>query len=143
DDTLLAHLRHREVDRGRRGLDTELRRAGHRAEDAGGLEQFLRGDAADVEARAPKLVLLDQRDVEPCAGAVERRRIPARTAADDDEIEVLGRGTTPSPGSIASTGYSATPPYRRGRAGKCVTRWRPSTRSRGGSRLSDRSGSAR
>jgi hypothetical protein len=45
-----------------------------------------------MKTRPPDLVLLDDCDVEPGCGAVQRRRIPSGAAADDDDVELLGRG---------------------------------------------------
>ena len=64
----------------------------HGPVDVRGLEQLLGGDAADVEAGTADPALLDQGHVEPGAGAVKRSRVAAGTAADDDDIEMIGRG---------------------------------------------------
>src|SRR5262245_28286061 len=69
DHGLLALLRHPEVDHGFVGADAELTGTGDGAIHRGGLEQFLRGDTADVQARAPDLVVLDEPDVEAGTGA--------------------------------------------------------------------------
>jgi hypothetical protein len=92
DDGLLALLGHRPVEGGLAGVDAERRRLADGAVDVGRLEQLLRRDAPDVQARAAQPALLDERDVEPGAGAVERRGVAAGAAADDDDIEVIGRG---------------------------------------------------
>jgi hypothetical protein len=92
DDRLLALLGDRPVEAGLAGVDAERRRVGDGPVDVRGLEELLGGDATDVEAGAADPALLDERDVEPGAGAVERGRIAAGAAADDDDVEVLGRG---------------------------------------------------
>ncbi len=66
--------------------DAELLRVGDMAIRRCGLEQFLGRDAADMQARAADLVALGQGDVEAGGGAVQRRGVAARTAADDRDI---------------------------------------------------------
>src|SRR5205823_1828233 len=92
DDLLLAGLAGRELDGRLVGQDAELLGAGDGAEDAGRLEVLLGRDAAAVEAGAAHLVLLDDGDAQAGAGAVERGGIAAGAAADDDDVELLGRG---------------------------------------------------
>ena len=92
DDRLLALHRDRPVDLGLTGVDAERGRFADGSVDVRGLEQLLCGDAADVEAGATDPALLDQGHVEPGAGAVERRCVAAGTAANDDDIEMIGRG---------------------------------------------------
>src|SRR5690606_15009476 len=92
DDGLLALLGGRPVDLGRAGADAEVAGRGHGAVDVRGLEQLLGGDAPHVEAGAAEPALLDECDLEPGAGAVERGRVAAGAAADGDDVVVLGRG---------------------------------------------------
>ena len=61
----------------------------HRAQDLGGLQQLLGRDAAPVQAGSADALLLDDGDGQTRARAVERGRVPARAAAEDDEIEVV------------------------------------------------------
>ncbi len=67
----------------------------HGPQHLGGLEQLLGRDAAPVQAGAADPLLLDDGDVHAGARAVERGRVPARTATEDDEIEVVGHGRAP------------------------------------------------
>jgi hypothetical protein len=70
-------------------LEAELGGALDRAVHVGALEELLGRDAADVQAGAAQLVLLDEGDAQPGRGPVERRRVAARAAADDHDVEVL------------------------------------------------------
>ncbi len=54
--------------------------------DLGGLQDRLGRDAAPVQAGPADLVALDERDVEPELRRPERDRVPARAAAEDDDV---------------------------------------------------------
>src|SRR5581483_11050950 len=57
-----------------------------------GIQQRLRRDAADVQARAAEglvRALLDARHLQPELRGADRRRVPARTAADHHEVVAL------------------------------------------------------
>jgi hypothetical protein len=55
-----------------------------------GLEQRLRGNAADVDAgAAERLVHLDAHGGEPELGGADRRDVAARAAADHDDVGLL------------------------------------------------------
>ena len=90
DDLLLAGLARAEVERRRARVDAELLGAAHRAEHLGGLEQLLGRDAAAVQAGAADALLLDERDAQAGRRAVERGRVPAGSATEDDDIDVFG-----------------------------------------------------
>ena len=92
DDRVLAGQRRAPVDRRLAGVDAEVRRLVDVQVGGGRLEQLLGRDAPDVQAGAAELALLDHGDVEPRRRAVERRGVAAGTAADDDDVVVLGRG---------------------------------------------------
>ena len=55
------------------------------------LEHGLRRDAADVEARAADLALVDEGDLEAQLGRAKCRGVAAGAGAEDDEVEVVGR----------------------------------------------------
>jgi hypothetical protein len=60
--------------------------------ERGRFEQRLGGDAADVEARAADLRLVDEGDLQPELGRAECggvAALAARSGAEDDEIEVV------------------------------------------------------
>ena len=73
------------------GLDAELGGVGDVAVDGRRLEERLGRDAATVEARAAERVPLDHRDLHAGRGGVQRGGVPTGAAADDHEIELLGR----------------------------------------------------
>jgi hypothetical protein len=77
----------------------------------GGLEQLLGGDAPDVEAGPADPALLDEGDVEPGAGAVERGGVAAGAAADDDDVVVLGRGTTSRGCDVGRSAFATLPAH--------------------------------
>ena len=89
DDLLLACHGDRPVEGGCGGIDPEVGGVGHMAVDRRRLEQFLGGDAADVQARAAHLGHLDQPDVETGRRAVERRRVAAWATADDHHLMLV------------------------------------------------------
>ena len=92
DDLVLAGQRRAPVDRGLAGVDAEVGRLVDVQVGGGRLEELLGRDAPDVEAGAAELPLLDHRDVEAGGRAVQRGGVAAGTAADDDDVVVLGRG---------------------------------------------------
>ena len=101
DDLLLARLGAVQVERRQPDVDPEVARAEDGAQHLGRLQQLLGRDAAAVEAGAADAVLLDQRDVEPGGGAVERRGVARGATAQHHEIVqlVLGqRGHLPRAG---------------------------------------------
>src|SRR5690606_29433385 len=55
----------------------------------GGVQERLRRDAADVQARAPDLVLFDEGDGLAELGVAERGGVPAASRTQDDEVEGL------------------------------------------------------
>ena len=65
---------------------------GDRPVDGGRLEELLRRDAAAVQAGAADLVLLDDGDVETGQPATQGSGVAGGTAADNHDIELLGRG---------------------------------------------------
>jgi len=87
--TLLAGHRHRPVEPGLVGQHAELLRVGDVPVHRSSLEQFLRRDATDVEARTADLVVLDHRDVETGGCAVQSGGVTTRTATDDHDVMVL------------------------------------------------------
>src|SRR4029077_17331798 len=71
------------------GADPELGSSGrHPVVQLRRLQQGLGGDAADVEAGAAELVLLDQGDLQTELGSPDRGRIAAHAAAQDHNVEV-------------------------------------------------------
>ena len=50
------------------------------------VQQALRGDAADVQARAAEILFFDHGDLRPELRGADRRHIPAGPAADDNDI---------------------------------------------------------
>ena len=77
-------------------VDAELLRSFDRPADRRRLEELLGRDAAAVQAGAADLVPLDDGDGEPGRGAVERGGVPARPAADHDDVELFLGGHRPS-----------------------------------------------
>src|SRR5690606_25762244 len=76
-------------------------------DDASGVEQRLRRDAADVEAdAAERRPALDQRDVEPEVRRAERRRVAARARAEHDEPRA---GTAACPSALDGRRGSGRP----------------------------------
>ncbi len=62
-------------------------------DDAGGVQERLGGDAADVQAHAAqRLVALDQHRLQPEVGGAKRRRVAARSGADDEHLRVVITG---------------------------------------------------
>src|SRR5579875_2321649 len=92
DDLLLPGLALGELEEGLVDADAELLGAGHGPVDRRRLEELLGRDATPVQARAPDLLLLDDGDVEAGQASVQGRRVAGGSTADDDDIELLGRG---------------------------------------------------
>ncbi len=68
-------------------LDAELGGIPEMVEDLGAVEQGLRRDAADVQARSAELVvLLDQGRFESVLAGADRRRVAGRSTADDGNV---------------------------------------------------------
>ena len=76
----------RELDGGLARLYAELLRPPDGAEHRRRLEELLGRDAAPVQAGAADLVLFDDGYGQPGGGAVKGGRVPARAAADDDDV---------------------------------------------------------
>ena len=91
DDLLLAGLALGELDHGLLDGDAELLGPGHGAEHRRRLQELLGRDAAAVQAGAADLLLLHHGDVEAGQAAVEGRRVAGGAAADDHDVESLGR----------------------------------------------------
>jgi hypothetical protein len=90
----LHHLREVEVDFGQDDAVAGRLVLGL-VEELAGIEQGLAGDAADVEAGAAErlvLALVDAGDFLAELGRPDRGDVPARPAADDDQIEPLRHG---------------------------------------------------
>ena len=68
-------------------LDAEVFRVRRLVDDVGDVEQRLGRDAAAIDADAAGVLLrIDEGDLHPAVGGVERRRVAAGTRADDDEL---------------------------------------------------------
>ncbi len=91
DDLALARLRPGQVERRHPRVDAEVRRPLDRAQHLGGLQELLGRDATPVQAGPTDPDLLDQRDVETGRRAVQRGRVPSRTATEDHDVELLGQ----------------------------------------------------
>src|SRR5205823_1596489 len=89
DHRLLARLRGCELQRGVGSQNPELGGGAYGAQHLGGLQQFLGGDTAAMQAGTPDALLLDHGDVHPRAGAVEGRGVSARATTEYDEVEVV------------------------------------------------------
>lgn len=81
------------------------------AEDLGGMQQRLGRDAAPVQAGATDLLLLHQRDRQARRGRVQRRGVPAGTAAEHHDVEV-GHVRCPSEGVAGQRTLLGPPPGR-------------------------------
>ena len=89
DDRILPADRLGEIELGRpdREADRVQRlRVAKPMRRVGGVDQRLRGDAADVEASSPEPVGLDQDRVEAELAGADRRDIAAGPAADDENL---------------------------------------------------------
>src|SRR5262249_35831771 len=64
----------------------------HLGEEGGVGEDGLRRDAAPVPADATRPVALDDRGPEPELRGADRRHVPARPGAEDDDVVVARRG---------------------------------------------------
>ena len=78
-----------------------MRRTADRVGHLGGMQQCLGGDAPAMQARATELVLLDERDRQAELFGPQRTRVPAGSAAKDENVDVAHR-TDPN----ATTGFS-------------------------------------
>ena len=83
---------------------------------AGGVDQRLRGNAADVEARSAEPVGFDEDRVEAELAGADRGDIAAGAAADDENLAAkLVHVVAPKPGCVvtpAKAGVQAPPPER-------------------------------
>src|SRR5580692_5359760 len=77
---------------------------------AGGVDQRLRGNAADVEAVSAKLAAFDEDRVEPELAGADRGDIAARAAADDENLAMKLVHFV----SAASRVRALSPPRKRG-----------------------------
>ena len=77
DDAVLVGVDADHVDAVEGGVDAELLGLAGLVGDLGGVQQSLGGDAADVEAGAAQVALLDQPDLQPQLGRAERTGISA------------------------------------------------------------------
>ena len=78
-----------DVDAVEGGRDAVLRGLAGVVGDLGGVQQGLGRDAADVQAGAAELVLLDQADGEAQLDGAQRRGVAAASATEDDKVKVL------------------------------------------------------
>ena len=108
DDLAAALGDDREVDRGLAGRDAEVVRLLDLGVEVGRLEHRLGRDAADVEAGAADLVLVDEGDLESQLPSPERGRVAAGAGAQDDEVEAVRRSDGHgSAGSVHGLGGAA------------------------------------
>src|SRR5581483_5761950 len=102
DDLLLALHHAGEVDAHVADLDAELLGAADLAQQVGGGQQRLGGDAPPVEAGAAQLGALDEGHLGAELGAAQRGHVAGGTAAEDDDARahasLLGGDSTISPG---------------------------------------------
>jgi hypothetical protein len=70
---------------------------------AGGVDQRLRGNAADIEARSTELIAFDENRVETELAQADRGDIAARAAADDENLaaKLVHLGPAPKPGWLS------------------------------------------
>ena len=67
--------------------DAEVGGVRRLGDHVGDVQQRLRRNAAAIEADAAGVLLrIDERDLHAAVGGVERRRVPAGTGADDDQL---------------------------------------------------------
>ena len=127
DHRLLALLGDRPVERGLAGVDAERRRLGHRAVHVGGLEQLLGGDAAHVQAGPP----IQRFSTRAMLSPARRRTGPRgrRAAADDDDVEVIGRGDHLQGSDVGRYRRDSTGRGRPGRSGRSGGRHREKLQS--------------
>src|SRR5690606_31601618 len=86
DDAVLVGVQRGDVDAVEGGPDAELGAVARGVGDLGGVEQGLGRDAADVQAGAAELVLLDQGDAEPELGGMQGAGIAAAARSQDDDV---------------------------------------------------------
>jgi len=103
-DDALAVLRHsRDVDALELGGDPELRRLAGEIGDLGRVQQGLGRDAADMQAGAADLVLLDETNRQTQLGGADRSGVSATPGAQHDKVKILlGHPATPSCDSTRS-----------------------------------------
>ena len=97
-DAVLVGVDAGHVDAVERGADPELLGLAGRVGDLGRVQQRLRRDAADVQAGAAEVALLDEPDAQSELGGAEGTGIPTRTGPEDEDVEVISRHARPSPG---------------------------------------------
>jgi hypothetical protein len=96
DDAVLVGVDPGHVDAVERRPDPELLRLAGRVGDLCGVQQRLGGDAADVQAGAADLALLDERDAEAELCSAQRARIATRPCPEYHHVELAGLWHCPS-----------------------------------------------
>ncbi len=96
DDPVLVGVDAGHVDAVEGGVDAELRGLAGRVGDLGGVQQRLGRDAADVEAGAAEIALLDQSHRQPELRRPECAGVSARARPEDEYVEVALRHLMPS-----------------------------------------------
>ena len=88
-DAVLVGVDAGHVDALEGGADPELLGLTRGVGDLGGVQQRLGGDAADVQAGAAELVLLDERDAQAELGGAQRTRVAAGPRSQDHDVELV------------------------------------------------------
>ena len=88
DHAVLVGVDARHVDALERGAHAELRGLAGAVGDLGGVQQRLGRDAADVQAGAAELALLDEPDAQAELGRAQGAGVAARTRPEDEDVEV-------------------------------------------------------
>jgi hypothetical protein len=88
DDAVLVGVHAGHVDALEAGPDAELLGVAGLVGDLGGVQQRLGRDAADVEAGAPEVALLDQAHGQPELGRPERAGVATGAGTEDENVEV-------------------------------------------------------
>ena len=113
DDRILPGDRAREIELRRPDREpdgAERARLAQAMRRAGGVDQRLRGNAADVEAHSAELVGFDEDRVEPELTGADRSDIAAGTAADDENLAAKLVHVSLPPRKAAAS----SPPRKRG-----------------------------
>ena len=91
DDLVLEVAQLVEIDLRLRELDAEVVRVRRLGDDVGDVQQRLGRNAPAIDAHAARVLLrIDERDLHPAVGRVERRRVSAGAGADDDQLCRIG-----------------------------------------------------